>query len=120
MAKISQLPQATTIDGTEQMLGVQSGITKRFNAALLKGIKGDTGATGPTGATGAASTVPGPQGETGQAGSNGLSAYQIALANGYTGTEKQWLRSLKGSASDYRPTRTAGATLYLHKTHGGF
>ena len=29
---------------------------------------------------------------------NGLSAYQIAKENGYTGTETEWLASLKGEA----------------------
>lgn len=29
-------------------------------------------------------------------GENGKSAYQIAVANGYSGTEQQWLLSLKG------------------------
>lgn len=117
MAKISQLPQANTIDGTEQMLGVQGGITKRFSASQLKGQKGDTGAQGQKGE---ASTVPGPRGDRGLAGADGQSAYHVAVANGFSGTEKQWLRSLKSSASDYKPTKTAGATLYLHKTHGGF
>jgi hypothetical protein len=69
MAKISQLPQAGTIDGTEQMLGVQGGITKRFSASQLKGIKGDTG----------------------------QNAYQLAVAGGFTGSVSEWLTSLSGS-----------------------
>lgn len=39
----------------------------------------------------------GPQGSQGIAGTDGLSAYQIAVANGYTGTEANWLSSLKGN-----------------------
>jgi hypothetical protein len=39
----------------------------------------------------------GPQGPDGEAGANGLSAYQIAVANGFVGTEAQWLASLAGS-----------------------
>ena len=31
---------------------------------------------------------------------NGKSAYEVAVANGYTGTEAQWLASLKASAED--------------------
>ena len=46
-----------------------------------KGDKGDKGETGATGATGAA----------------GFSAYQVAVANGFTGTEAEWLASLKGN-----------------------
>jgi hypothetical protein len=34
--------------------------------------------------------------EISQLGSPGYSAYQIAVLNGYTGTEVQWLASLKG------------------------
>ena len=124
MAKISQLPIAGTITGTEQMLGVQAGITKRFPASALKGVKGDTGALGGKGDTGAtgARGLTGVKGDTGAtgAGTDGASAFQIAVTNGFTGTEKQWLRSLRGATTDYRPTKTAGSTLYLHKNHGGF
>lgn len=45
-----------------------------------------------------ASSSRGPQGE------RGLSAYEIAVVNGFSGTVKQWLESLKGAAG------TAGAT----------
>lgn len=38
----------------------------------------------------------GPIGLTGPTGSTGSSAYQVALANGFVGTEAQWLASLKG------------------------
>lgn len=34
---------------------------------------------------------------TGGAGSNGLSAYEVAVANGFVGTQSQWLLSLKGT-----------------------
>lgn len=37
----------------------------------------------------------GPQGPAGQ---NGSSAYEIAKANGFEGTEAEWLKSLKGNA----------------------
>lgn len=39
------------------------------------------------------------KGDTGAEGTNGKSAYQIALDNGYIGTEVEWLESLKGAAS---------------------
>ena len=35
-------------------------------------------------------------GEKGEKGDPGLSAYEVAQENGYTGTEKEWLASLKG------------------------
>ena len=37
------------------------------------------------------------KGEKGDAGANGKSAYEVAVANGYTGTQAQWLASLKGA-----------------------
>lgn len=36
-------------------------------------------------------------GPVGPAGANGASAYEVAVGNGYTGTEQQWLDSLKGA-----------------------
>lgn len=95
-----------------------------------QGPKGDTGATGSTGATGATGPQ-GPQGIQGEAGpagatgatgatgadgADGDSAYQVAVANGYTGTEAQWLTSLvgpkgdKGDTGDTGPTGATGAT----------
>jgi len=45
-----------------------------------------------TGATG----IRGEKGDQGNTGSSGLSAYQVAVAGGFVGTEAQWLASLKG------------------------
>lgn len=45
-------------------------------------IKGDPGSSGPVGPPG----LPGPP---------GASAYEIALNNGFIGTEQEWLESLK-------------------------
>lgn len=39
----------------------------------------------------------GPEGKPGPAGADGKSAYQIAVDNGFTGTEADWLASLKGA-----------------------
>lgn len=38
----------------------------------------------------------GDPGKDGKDGTDGKSAYQIAVDNGYIGTEKEWLESLKG------------------------
>ena len=54
--------------------------------AALKGAKGDKGDKGDTGATG----------ESGADGADGKSAYQIALDNGFVGSQSEWLASLKG------------------------
>ncbi|MEY4603893.1 MAG: hypothetical protein RIT43_1185 [Bacteroidota bacterium] len=39
----------------------------------------------------------GPQGSVGPSGMDGLSAYEIAVANGFVGTESEWLVSLEGA-----------------------
>lgn len=41
--------------------------------------------------------ITGPDGEPGTPGADGKSAYEIAVANGFSGTEAQWLTSLKGA-----------------------
>lgn len=41
--------------------------------------------------------IPGTQGRQGE---DGKSAYEIAKEHGYTGTEAEWLESLKGTGSD--------------------
>lgn len=43
-----------------------------------------------------AGAVQGIPGKDGKNGIDGKSAYQIALDNGYIGTESEWLESLKG------------------------
>ena len=68
----------------------------------LKGDKGDKGDTGlkgdkgDKGDTGDASTVPGP------------SAYAVAVANGFVGTEAEWLASLVGDAGTIADGTNAG------------
>ena len=42
----------------------------------------------------------GAKGDSGIAGEDGLSAYEIAKAGGYTGTEEEWIASLKGDPGD--------------------
>ena len=71
----------------------------------LTGPAGPTGAQGPTGPAGPQGPVglTGPAGSVGAqgvSGSNGLSAYQVAVNNGFQGTEAQWLSSLQGSGSN--------------------
>jgi uncharacterized protein (TIGR02145 family) len=53
---------------------------------VLNGEKGDTGAKGDQGV----------KGDSGVAGANGLSAYEIAKAAGFNGSEEEWIESLKG------------------------
>lgn len=56
---------------------------------------------GLPGKAGAASTVPGPKGaDSTVPGPAGKSAYEVAVAAGFVGTEAQWLASLKGSPAN--------------------
>lgn len=80
--------------------------------ADLKGDKGDTGAQGIQG-------VQGEKGEKGDKGDNGKSAYQIAVDNGYSGTEEQWLESLKGAdGTSYDDTEIKSEINDIWKANG--
>lgn len=59
----------------------------------IQGIKGDKGDDGQQGIQGVA-------GQDGLDGNDGLSAYQIAVNNGFVGTESAWLLSLKGDQGE--------------------
>ena len=48
-------------------------------------------------------------GKDGKDGENGKSAYEIAVQNGYDGTESDWLKSLKGQKGDTGEPGAAGA-----------
>ncbi len=78
-----------------------------FEVALAEGFVGTEqewldSLVGPQGPVGADSTVPGPQGPEGPAGSagadgaDGQSAYELAVVEGFTGTESEWLDTLQG------------------------
>jgi autotransporter adhesin len=62
---------------------------------------GPAGPQGPVGATGAQGVAgaTGATGATGAQGPAGASAYEDAVANGYSGTEQQWLASLVGNGT---------------------
>lgn len=66
--------------------------------ASLRGPQGPQGEPGPAGKDGhdGSDGQQGPAGEPGQPGKDGDSAYQVAVKNGYQGTESQWLASLRG------------------------
>jgi len=98
--KINDIPVATSASFTDNDLFLivddgEARLLRRstFQAWMLQNVqgeKGDTGATGLTGQNGA-------NGRDGINGTNGLSAYQIAVSNGFIGTEQQWVVSLKGA-----------------------
>ena len=72
----------------------------------------ETGATiSVTDATGTttAELHNGEKGDTGSRGAAGKSAYEVALQNGFTGTEADWLTSLKGQKGDAGEPGATGA-----------
>lgn len=68
-------------------LTLSGGSLVDINNTGIVGEKGDAGPKGDKGDTG----------DTGPAGQDGDSAYEIAAANGFVGTEAQWLASLEGT-----------------------
>lgn len=78
----SQLPptgqpgQAYTVNG--ELYVWSENLDAWENVGNIKGEKGDTGATGE----------------------DGKSAYEVAVVNGFIGTQEQWLASLKGEKGD--------------------
>ena len=56
-------------------------------------FRGSSAGGGRTGGTGPA----GPTGPAGADGDDGLSAYEVAVAEGFVGTEAEWLESLRES-----------------------
>lgn len=61
-----------------------------FTPEQLESLRGEKGEDGEQG-------IQGIQGERGNDGNDGKSAYQIAIDNGFVGTEQEWLESLKGA-----------------------
>lgn len=84
--------------------------------ASLQGPEGDPGAPGAPGAPG----EPGAPGSPGAPGDDGLSAYEIALADGFTGTVEEWLASLKGETGEQGAPGPDGASAYEVAVAGGF
>lgn len=76
-------------DPDDGKLYVWNGTSFTYVADLSgsQGIKGDTGKTGDTG-------------EKGDPGDQGLSAYQVAVNAGFSGSVNQWLESLVGAKGD--------------------
>lgn len=84
--KLSEIQPIKGTDGKTPVLGVD--YTNGKNGT--PGVKGDTGAQGAAGTPG-------------KDGNDGKSAYQIAVDNGFKGSEKDWLDSLKGTKGDPAP-----------------
>lgn len=84
IAQIEALRDGMVVDG--EVVGDNLILTQvdgaTINAGNVRGPKGDTGDTGP-------------QGADGFIGVDGLSAYEVAVENGFVGTEEEWLEYLR-------------------------
>ena len=69
---------------------------------VMEGPQGPPGIQGPPGVQGKEGIqgLEGQRGDPGDQGEKGKSAYQIAVDNGFVGTEEEWLESLKGEPGD--------------------
>ena len=85
-----------------QWLASLKGDVGATGAQGVQGIKGDKGDVGATGAQGA-------QGIKGDVGAQGKSTYEVAVDNGYNGTEQDWLTSQSGNSPylDANPNTTS-------------
>jgi hypothetical protein len=90
-----------TVMGTSQLMSVPYALYAKTSGSSTPGPQGPQGTTGNDGATG-------PQGPAGSNGTNGQSAYEIAVTNGYIGTEAQWLTSLQGATGATGPAGANG------------
>ena len=98
----TQLGKATGEDGKDGEDGVTPTITISSdgywvinNVKTNVKAKGEDGADGKDGINGT-DGVDGKDGTNGTDGADGKSAYDIAVENGFVGTEAEWLESLKG------------------------
>ena len=95
------------IQGLQGVQGLQ-GLPGVKGDAGAKGEQGERGLTGAKGDKGSAGLdgkdgLPGAKGADGlpgKDGADGKSAYQVAVANGFSGDEAAWLLSLKGEKGD--------------------
>ena len=85
----------------------RDGVNGKDGAPGTPGKDGDRGPQGLPGANGKDGS-PGAPGSPGRDGTDGKSAYQIWLDNGHTGTETDFLNSLKGAKGDPGQNGTNG------------
>lgn len=96
-------PQGAT--GPQGNTGVTggTGATGPAGPTGAQGIQGVTGATGPQGIQGVA-------GPTGPIGPEGNSVYDLAVAEGFVGTQSEWVASVQGVEGPQGATGPAGPT----------
>lgn len=90
-------PDVTRVESDGEIVEPSGGLDDRLELLLGEtqvlvtalGVSGSRGPEGPQG-------DPGPPGDDGSPGADGASAYELAVADGYEGTEGEWLASLVG------------------------
>lgn len=97
MTEVSKLMR-TNADGTEAQIYPETHAEAVLN--LDSYIASHGGGTGSAGS----------KGDKGDKGDAGLSAYQVAVQNGYSGTEAVWLTTLKGATGGVGPKGDVGPT----------
>lgn len=87
-----------------------------------RGEKGDSGQQGPPGAIGEPGKLglPGKDGERGQKGDPGASAFEVAKALGFAGSEVDWLASLRGKDAAPAVNGKDGASAFQVAREAGF
>lgn len=88
---MDELKVKVNFENPVQVQAVQiPGLPGRDGRDGTPGKDGEKGEIGPQGPQGI-------QGEPGPQGPQGLSAYQVAVNNGFSGSESEWIKSLKGA-----------------------
>lgn len=88
---MDELKVKVNFENPVQVQAVQiPGLPGRDGRDGTPGKNGEKGEAGPQGPQGI-------QGEPGAQGPQGLSAYQVAVNNGFSGSESEWIKSLKGA-----------------------
>ncbi|WP_308902431.1 collagen-like triple helix repeat-containing protein [Latilactobacillus curvatus] len=95
MTEVSKLMRTNT-DGTEAQVYPET------HPSAVVGLDEYLKTHGGSGGTGA-------KGDKGDKGDAGLSAYQVAVQSGFTGTEAQWIASLKGATGAAGPKGDTGS-----------
>ncbi len=118
---LTSLKGADGADGTDGLSAYDIAVADGFagtEADWLTSLQGAAGRDGASGANGlngvdgrdGAVGVNGADGRNGTNGADGRSAYEIAVAHGFTGTEANWLASLKGATGATGQQGATGAT----------
>ena len=117
----------TPVKGLDYLDGLdgKNGINGRDGYIGLDGKDGKNGKNGERGYIGKTGQdgkdgLDGKNGTKGQDGNDGLTAYEIAVKNGYKKSEKKWLESLEGKEGRGGLRGGSGATAYQQAVQGGY